>query len=153
MILDTVASVLKEKEKSNLVSVGPSTSVVEAVRTMNGENIGAVLVLDGQKLVGIFTERDVIARVVGPLRDPATTLVSEVMTASVRSVELTSKAGEALRLMSDRRYRHLPVLEDGKVCGLVSIGDLTRWAIRSLQVEFDMALLAVKQLGMSNRRG
>jgi len=153
MILDTVASILKEKGKSKLVSVVPSTSVVDAVRTMNIENIGAVLVLDGQKLVGIFTERDVMARVVGLKRDPATTLISEVMTTAVRSVELTSKADEALRLMSDRHHRHLPVLENGQVCGLVSIGDLTRWAIRTLQAEFDMALLAVKHMGMSNRRG
>jgi CBS domain-containing protein len=84
MILDTVASVLKEKEKSKLVSVVPSTSVVDAVRTMNAENIGAVLVLDGQKLVGIFTERDVMVRVVGAKRDPATTLVSEVMAWNTR---------------------------------------------------------------------
>ena len=153
MILDTVASVLKEKEKSKLVSVVPSTSVVDAVRTMNDENIGAVLVLDGQKLVGIFTERDVMVRVVGAKRDPATTLVSEVMTTAVRSVEHTSRANDALRLMSDRRHRHLPVLENGQVCGLVSIGDLTRWAIRSQQEQFDMAILAVKQMGMSNRRG
>src|SRR5664279_3921384 len=63
MTLSTVASVLKEKEKSKLVSVVPSTSVADAVRAMNDENIGAVLVLDGQKLVGIFTERDVMVRV------------------------------------------------------------------------------------------
>ena len=153
MILDTVASVLKGKEKSKLVSVVPSTSVVNAVRVMNDESIGAVLVLDGQKLVGIFTERDVMVRVVGAKRDPATTLVSEVMTTTVRSVEHTSRANDALRLMSDRHHRHLPVLENGQVRGLVSIGDLTRWAIRSQREQFDMALLAVKQMGMSNRRG
>jgi CBS domain-containing protein len=153
MTLSTVASVLKEKEKSKLVSVVPSTSVADAVRAMNDENIGAVLVLDGQKLVGIFTERDVMVRVVGAKRDPATTPVSEVMTTAVRSVELTSRANDALRLMSDRHHRHLPVLENGQVRGLVSIGDLTRWVIRSQQQQFDMALLAVKQMGMSNRRG
>src|SRR5664279_31335 len=153
MTLSTVASVLKEKEKSKLVSVVPSTSVADAVRAMNDENIGAVLVLDGQKLVGIFTERDVMVRVVGAKRDSATTPVSEVMTTAVRSVELTSRANDALRLMSDRHHRHLPVLENGQVRGLVSIGDLTRWVIRSQQQQFDMALLAVKQMGMSNRRG
>jgi CBS domain-containing protein len=153
MILATVASILKEKEKSKLISVVPSTCVVDAVRIMNDEKIGAVLVLDSQKLVGIFTERDVMVRVVGAQRDPATTLVSEVMTTAVRSVEHTSRANDALQLMSDRHHRHLPVLENGQVRGLVSIGDLTRWAIRSQQEQFDMALLAVKQMGMSNRRG
>jgi CBS domain-containing protein len=153
MMFDTVASVLKEKEKSMLFSVVPSTPVMDAVRLMNDENIGAVLVLEAQKLVGIFTERDVMVRVVGAKRDPATTLVSEVMTTPVRSVELTSRANNALRLMSDRRYRHLPVLENGQVRGLVSMGDLTRWVIRSQQEQFDMALLVVKQMGMSNHRG
>ena len=153
MTLSTVASILKEKERSKLVSVVPSTSVADAVRAMNDENIGAVLVLDGQKLVGIFTERDVMVRVVGAKRDPATTLVSEVMTTAVRSVEHTSRANDALQLMSDRHHRHLPVLENGQVRGLVSIGDLTRWVIRAQQEQFDLAINAVKQMGMSNRRG
>src|SRR5271166_4758948 len=104
MIRDSIASVLKEKQKSMPVSVVPSTSVLDAVQAMNDKNIGAVLVLDGQKLVGIFTERDVMNRVVGARRDPATTQVSEVMTTAVRSVELTSKAADALRLMSDRHH-------------------------------------------------
>jgi CBS domain-containing protein len=151
MMFDTVASVLKEKSK--LFSVVPSTPVMDAVRVMNDENIGAVLVLEGQKLMGIFTERDVMVRVVGVKRDPATTLVSEVMTTPVRSVELTSRADNALRLMSDRRYRHLPVLENGQVRGLVSMGDLTRWVIRSQQEQFDGAIRVVKHWGMSNHRG
>src|SRR5450759_621575 len=120
MMFDTVASLLKEKEKSKLFSVIPSTPVMDAVRVMNDENIGAVLVLEAQKLLGIFTERDVMVRVVGAKRDPATTLVSEVMTTPVRSVEHTSRANDALRLMSDRHHRHLPVLENGQVRGLVS---------------------------------
>jgi CBS domain-containing protein len=153
MMFDTVASLLKEKEKSKLFSVVPSTSVMDAVRTMNDENIGAVLVLEGQKLVGILTLRDVMVRVVGAKRDPATTLVSEVMTTPVRSVELTSRADNALRLMSNRRYRHLPVLENGQVRGLVSMGDLTRWVIRSQQEQFNGAIRVVKHWGMSNHRG
>jgi CBS domain-containing protein len=151
MIFDTMASVLKEKKAPKLVSVAPSTSVLDAVRTMNDQNIGAVLILNGQKLVGIFTERDVIVRVVGAKRDPTTTLVSEVMTTAVRSVETTSKADYALRLMSDRHHRHLPVLENGEVRGVVSMGDLTRWLIRSQQQEFDAAISIVKQMG-ENRR-
>ena len=152
-MFETVASVLKEKGKSRPASVAPPTLVIDAVRTMNDKNIGAVLVLDDQKLEGILTERDVMSRVVGPGRDPATTCVSQVMTTAVRCVELTSKIEDALRLMSDRRHRHLPVLENGQVCGLVSIGDLTRCIIRTQQGRFDMAIQAVKQLGMSNRRG
>jgi CBS domain-containing protein len=72
-MLDTVASLLKEKEKAKLVSVAPTASVADAVKTMKNERIGAVVVLDQQKLVGIFTERDVLFRVVGEARDPLTT--------------------------------------------------------------------------------
>jgi CBS domain-containing protein len=152
-MLNTVASLLKQKEKSELVAVAPSASVADAVRAMNDENVGAVLVMDGQNLVGIFTERDVMVRIVGAKRDASTTLVSEVMTVAVRTIEPTSTPDDALRLMSDRRHRHLPVVENGRVHGLVSIGDVTRWYIRSQQQQVDFALRAVKQMGMSNRRG
>jgi CBS domain-containing protein len=148
-MFNTVALLLKEKG-SRLVSTAPSAAVRDAVQAMNDENIGAVLVMDGQKLVGIFTERDVLVRVVGAKRDPATTLVSEVMTATVRSVEPTSTVDHAFRLMSDRRHRHLPVVENGLVHGLVSMGDVNRWVIRLQQEQFDGAIRAVKQWGMSN---
>jgi CBS domain-containing protein len=151
-MFNTVALLLKEKKTPMLVSTAPSTAVADAVQAMNDENIGALLVMDGPKLVGIFTERDVLVRVVGARRDPATTLVSEVMTAAVRSVELTSTVDHALRLMSDRRRRHLTVVEAGQVRGLISIGDVTHWIIRQQQVQFDGAIQAVKQFGFSNRR-
>jgi CBS domain-containing protein len=153
MLLATVASLLKEKEKAKLVSVAPTASVAEAVQTMKNENIGAVVVLDQQKLVGIFTERDVLVRVVGEARDPLKTLVSEVMTSAVRSVGPATPVIETLQLMSDRRHRHLPVLDDSQVCGLISMGDVTRWVIRAQQEQVNLAINAVKQMGYSNRRG
>ena len=154
MSLDAVASLLKEKKSPRLVSTAPTTTVVEAVQTMkNDGNIGAVVVLDQHKLVGIFTERDVLVRVIGGKRDPQTTQLSEVMTIPVRSVGPATSVDEALRLMSDRRHRHLPVVENGLVCGLISMGDVTRWLIRSQQEQVDFAIRAVKQMGYSNRRG
>jgi CBS domain-containing protein len=152
-MLNTIASLLKQKKASELISVAPSAAVADAVRTMNDNHVGSVLVMDGQTLVGIFTERDVMVRVVGSSRAPATTLVSEVMTHPVRSVEPGSTADDALRLMSDRHHRHLPVVENGKVIGLISMGDITRAYIRSQQEQVDTALRAVKQMAMSNRRG
>jgi signal-transduction protein with cAMP-binding, CBS, and nucleotidyltransferase domain len=92
-------------------------------------------------------------RVVGGSRDPLTTQVSEVMTSAVRSVGPATSISEAFRLMSDRRHRHLPVIEDGQVSGLISMGDATRWVIRTQQERMDLAIGAVKQMGMSNRRG
>lgn len=153
MAFNTVATLLGDKEKSKLVSVAPSATVADAVRVMNSEKIGAVVVLDQQRLAGIFTERDVLVRVVGAARDPLTTRVSEVMTSAVHSVEPTTLVAEALRLMSAQRHRHLPVLENGEVRGLISMGDVTRWVIRSQQEQFDLAIGAVKRMGMSNRRG
>ena len=152
-MLNTIASLLKQKKTSKLVSVAPSACVTDAVRAMNDNNVGSVLVMDQQSLLGIFTERDVIVRVVGATRDPAATLISQVMTTPVRSIEPGSTADDAMRLMSDRHHRHLPVLENGKVVGLVSMGDITRAYIRSQQEQVDTALRAVKQMAMSNRRG
>jgi len=84
-MLNTIALLLKQKKDSKLISVTPSAPVSEAVRAMNENNVGSVLVMDRQTLVGIFTERDVMVRVVGATRDPAATLVSEVMTTPVHS--------------------------------------------------------------------
>lgn len=151
-MFNTIASLLKEMKSQRLVSTAPSAVVADAIREMNVENIGAILVMDGQRIVGIFTERDVMVRVVGAKLDPATTLVSEVMTAPVQGVELTSTVGQALRLMSDQHRRHLPVLKNGQVERLVSIRDLTDWIIRSQQKEFDAAINFAKRMGMSNRR-
>jgi len=152
MVFDTVASLLKEKGKADPIYVAPQAWVSEAVGKMNSANIGAVLVMDGPQLVGIFTERDVLVRVVGGGREPGTTKVSEVMTAAVRTVELATPLEEALRLMSEKRHRHLPVRDGGRVHGMVSMGDVTRWVIRSQQEQVNGAIGAVKRMGMANRR-
>jgi CBS domain-containing protein len=152
-MLNTIGSILKEKRISKLISVAPLAFVIEAVRTMNDDNVGSVLVMNDQSVVGIFTERDVLVRVVGANRNPAITRVSEVMTTPVRSITITSTADDALRLMSEKHHRHLPVIENGKALGLVSMGDITRCYIRSQQEQVDTALRAVKEMAMSNRRG
>lgn len=152
-MFDTVGFLLAEKDDLRLFCVAPSASVLMAVRTMNEENIGAVLIMDQDGLVGIFTERDVMVRVVGYGRDPTATSVSDVMTSAVYSVEPATTVDEALRVMSDRRHRHLPVMEHGQVRGLVSMGDLSRWVIRTQQKQFDGAIRAVKLMAISNRRG
>lgn len=153
MNFDTVALLLKDKDRSRLISVTPTATVAEAVRMMNDEEIGAVAVLDQQKLVGIFTERDVMVRLVGAGRDPLTTRVSEVMTSAVRSVEPATPIGEAMQLMSEKGMRHLPVVENGQVRGMISMRDATRWVIRLQQEQFDAAIGAVKRMGYANRRG
>ncbi len=106
--------------------VSPSASVREAVNKMNEQRIGSLLVIENEKVVGIFTERDVLTRVLGSTQDPAATPVSEVMTRKPISVAPTVTVEEAMGIVTEKRCRHLPVEEEGRIIGLVSIGDLTR---------------------------
>lgn len=122
---DSLDSVLSTKG-GEIHHVVPETTVLCAVEKMNHERIGAVLVCVSGEMVGIFTERDVLCRVVGEGRDPALTKVVEVMTSEVVAVRSTTSIEEAMAVMSERRFRHLPVVDDGKLMGLVSSGDLTR---------------------------
>ena len=123
-----------EMKGSHVHSIGPEISVLDAVRQMNQERIGCLLVKKGETVVGIFTERDVLTRVVDSGLDPAETRVSEVMTTGPVSVRPTLTVPEAMAVVTERRCRHLPVIEDGHLLGMVSIGDLTRWAVRGHEI-------------------
>ena len=122
--MNTVKSILADKG-GHVWSVGPGATVLEAAVLMNEYKIGALAVMDGGRLVGIFTERDVLRRVVGEGRNPAATRVADVMTAELVCCGPETTLEEARGVMKNRRIRHLPVLEgDGRLMGLVSIGDL-----------------------------
>lgn len=126
-----LSAVLDSKETKELFSVKPSSVVIEAVDLMNRERIGAVLVMEDEHPVGIFTERDVLVRVVATGRDAARTKVESVMTTNLIGVHLKTTVDEAMQIITQKRCRHLPVLDDdGKVVGMASIGDLTRWIVR-----------------------
>jgi CBS domain-containing protein len=125
-----VSRVLADKQRgAEIQSISPGRTVAVAVQRMNELGIGSLLVMEGDHLIGIFTERDVLVRVVGAARDPGETVVSDVMTAQILTIEPDTTVEEAMRLMTERRCRHLPVLEDDQVVGLISIGDLTRWLV------------------------
>jgi CBS domain-containing protein len=110
-----------------VVTVSAKSSITDAIRTMQAEKVGAVLVPDsGECPVGIFTERDVVRMHAGGDRDFDALTVESRMTCSVVVGKLSMTIDEALGLMTQRRFRHLPVLEDGKLVGLVSIGDLVK---------------------------
>jgi CBS domain-containing protein len=127
---DTLEKVLIGKG-AVLHSVAPEATVLDAVRKMNEERIGALLVCVSGEMVGIFTERDVLCRVVDAGRDPAATKVVDVMTCEVVTVGSATKVAEAMAVITERRIRHLPVIDDGELKGLVSSGDLTRWVSRN----------------------
>lgn len=111
---------------AEIFSVPPGATVREAVRLMNQRGIGSVLVCEGQSLVGVFTERDVLRRILDAGRDPAVTLVGEVMTREVITVQDKLTVREALAVVTEKRCRHLPVLSQGRLVGVVSSGDLVR---------------------------
>lgn len=108
-----------------LVALAPSNHVREAARFMQHRNVGAVLVMEGDKLVGIFTERDMVGRVVADGLDPDITPLSQVMTANPVTVAPNELAPVALRLMDDKGFRHLPVVDNGHVVGIVSRRDFS----------------------------
>lgn len=119
----TVRDLLDRKRGSALV-VAPGTTVREAVRQMDERGVGSVLVMEGDRLVGIFTERDLMRRVVAQDLAPAATTVREVMTSELVTCRPEATAADCEALMSERHIRHLPVSEDGKVLGVITTGDL-----------------------------
>jgi len=121
---ETLGSLL-EDPKPIVHSSGPEVSVTECVRLMNEFRIGSMLVMEDGQLLGIFTERDAITRVLGAGLDPVSTDVSRVMTKNPVWVTPSTTLEEAMGIVTNKRIRHLPVVEDGRVLGVVSSGDLT----------------------------
>jgi len=123
---NSIAIILEHK--GTVVRSVPSTvTVLQAVQEMNRHKIGSVLVMDGSNLAGIFTERDVLLRVVGAEIDPATTPITKVMSTAVLTVTPETTVQQVMDIFAEKRCRHLPVIKDGRVAGLVSIGDVSRW--------------------------
>jgi CBS domain-containing protein len=116
---------LLDRKGSHVWTIGPTATVLEAALAMNEHRIGALVVTDGNRVVGIVTERDVLQRVVAERRDPSSARVADVMTAEVICCSPATTVEEARGAMRDRRIRHLPVADgDGQLAGLISIGDL-----------------------------
>jgi CBS domain-containing protein len=115
--------------------VPPTATVQDAVATMAEYRIGCVVILDGEHLVGIFTERDLLARVVAAGLNPVTTPITRVMSPEPVTVEPTFTLDRTMALISDTRMRHIPVVEGDRLVGLVSVGDLNKWIVERLRFE------------------
>ena len=124
----TLQTILNEANQA-IHSVEADTLVVECVRKMTDKKIGALIVMDGAKLVGIFTERDALSRVLAAGRDPRDTRVVEVMTTDPYCVSPGMTVGTAMELVTKKRFRHLPIVENGQVQALLSNRDLTHWLV------------------------
>ena len=129
----TVRALLAFKGR-DVEAVTPSTPVFVAVQQMNQQHVGSLVVIDGDALIGILTERDMLARVLGGYRDPLETTVRDVMTRDPVTIDVDATVEEALVVVSDRRCRHLPVVERGALYGLISAGDLMAWLVRDQQL-------------------
>jgi len=123
---ETLAEHLKSR-RGGVQSVGIGTTVADAVVVMNRERIGALIVLDGETPVGIFTERDLLERVVAEGKDAQATKVDDVMSPKLICVGPELTVEEACAVAAHKRCGHLPVVAEGKMIGLVSAGDLLRW--------------------------
>jgi CBS domain-containing protein len=135
--MNELVTKLLDQKNEELEVVTPQTSIMDAVRRMNERQIGSVLVMEGKHLAGIFTERDVLTRVVPQRLDPTRTPVAEVMTRQPVVIPPTTTVQEAMMVVTDTRRRHLPVVKDGQVLGMVSSGDLTRWVVKDQQRTID----------------
>jgi len=122
-------SELLDEHHAVIYSVDPDISVTECVGQMNERQIGAMLVIEDDQLLGIFTERDAMTRVLGAGLEPSCTKVSAVMSHKPICVSPSTTLDEAMAIVSIQRIRHLPVVQDGKVLGMVSSGDLTHWLV------------------------
>ncbi|MDB3958030.1 CBS domain-containing protein [Opitutales bacterium] len=121
----SISFILNEKS-SSVYCVDVAETVAEAVGLMNRERIGSVMVIKNGQYVGIFTERDVLNRVISAKLNPEKTRVEKVMTSDFVSVQENSTLRETMHIMTNKRVRHLPVFEEEKLVGMISIGDVTR---------------------------
>jgi CBS domain-containing protein len=128
----TVGGLLTAKPEE-VWSVGPDDSVLDALRLMAEKNIGAVIVLDEGRLAGIMSERDYARKVILADRSSRDTAVREIMTADLVTVDSHATIEHCMELMTNGRFRHLPVVDDGELVGLISIGDVVRVIIESQQ--------------------
>jgi len=126
-----ISVLLKHKATGGVYSVSPDMTIQSCIDLMNKKKVGAVPVLKGDELVGMFSERDVMMRVASHEKDVRDKSVSTVMTKEVLTIEPSTTVQEAMETITNRRFRHLPVVENNKLIGLVSAGDLTLWVVES----------------------
>jgi len=135
--MKTARQLLQEKQRPGIFAVAPSATVYQALQLMAEKDIGAVLVMDGDALVGIFSERDYARKVVLQGKTSAGTPITDIMTKRVMFAKPDNTLDECMAIMSEKRFRHLPIVEGSTVIGVVSITDLVREQIAEQQFTID----------------
>ena len=133
----TVSAVLAHKKASTVWSIGPNAMVSDAIQLMDEKNVGALPVVDNGTLVGIVSERDYTRKVILKGRSSKETPVSDIMTAQLLTVTPSDSVTECMRIMTEKRVRHLPVLEGTNLVGILSIGDVVNWFISAQTATID----------------
>lgn len=126
--MTTIEKLLSCKGRQ-VATTNADTSVADAVDRMNCLRIGSLVVVEGKRVVGILTEKEVMTRLVGPGKDPRCTTVADIMTRNFATVHPLHTLEQATQIISDNRRRHLPVVDGHRLCGMVSAGDLTKWQL------------------------
>ena len=132
-----VSAVLAHKKASTVWSIGPNAMVIDAIQLMGEKNVGALPVVDNSTLVGIVSERDYTRKVILKGRSSKETPVSDIMTAQLLTVTPSDNVIECMRIMTEKRVRHLPVLEGTNLVGILSIGDVVNWFISAQTATID----------------
>ncbi len=139
---------LLARKGGNVLVVSPTATVLDAAEQMNAEGTGSVLIADEGRLVGIFTERDLMRRIVAVRLDPGTVPVSQVMTTALVTATLEATIPDCGALMSERRIRHLPVVDGTQIAGMVTTGDVLAWQLqeqRSVIEQLESFVFYVRQ--------
>lgn len=126
-MVHTILQELLKNKGFQVVNCKPKDSIYDCVKAMNEARIGCVLILEEGRIVGIFSERDLLTKVIPEKLDTEHTPVSDIMNRDVICVEPDTTVEEAMTIMTEKRVRHLPVIEDSMLIGLISIGDITKW--------------------------
>lgn len=131
-------SVLLKEKNNKVITMLPTDTIEKCIEKMNHENIGALLIVDkNERIVGMFTERDILRKIFSKHIDIKKTLVSEVMTTQLVFAKPDSTVEEAMATFTEKRFRHLPVIENNKLIGVISSGDITKWIITRQQDEIN----------------
>jgi len=135
--MQTPLSHILERKGPVIHDIAPKSTVSTAVFRMNAEKIGALMVCEDNHIIGIFTERDILTKIIDQKLDPTQILVEEVMTPAPITIDSHATLFDAMTIMRQHRCRHLPVIceEEDRLCGLLSIGDLTAWLIQDQEHE------------------